>query len=992
MTIEEKQKEFLEKFETYDDEFDKYGYVIFLGSQLDPMPAKWKTDKNLYAGCLSKIWIHKELKNGRLFLSADSDTLIVKGLLYILEKLLQGHTLEEIKNAKITLFDDLDMESVLNETRRKGMKGLISWIVNEILQPVTILFLNTDNVMPDVVSNEVCFQRKLIQKELDRYLTLLGYQVTVAEESGFLDETWEDRADRSSCILVRVNEKRTEQINGKAGRNEREKDSFHVLVKPVNECPEELLSILRNKRIEGASQIVLLEGGSMHGCLYAVYDFLEELGMRFYIEEDVFPGETQEKKICELNLDHSKKPLFEIRGLLPFHDFPEGPDWWEKENYNRVMMQMTKMKGNFWGYHTYPENEKEPDKMTAEPLVWIGHPEDVEEKGQVKSAYPVQHFRTEGDSWGYHSDKTSEYPLGLWRFFTEDDMAASYMKYGPGKTYQENLAASKKEEPEVISEKYRDIFQKSGLFFSEVFQEAHMLGIKNCIGTETPLTIPATLQKQIKGKCGTDEKKALYEGMFKRIGQLYPLDYYWLWTPEDWTWKGNTSRDTQNTMEDVGCALQAKKELGAKFELAMCGWTLGPQEDRTKFDKLFPKEMPFSCINRHLGFDPVEESFKRVTGRAKWAAPWLEDDPALLVPQLWVKRIRKDAFDAKEYGCNGLIGIHWRTETIGMNIRALLDAAWEQNGWKSAEKKQEEQLRNHVNNENPEKVLAGVEAYIPESVTQDRIFLADDFYKDFGAHYFGLEELGTLLEKLDSQLPRPCRWEDGPGNIYLNEFPISYVEHQYEFVDEWEKAGERIQDPAAKERWEIWSARFLFMRECARLGCHMAMFEKMEDPEELMKEAEQIRKIAGNMAADFGNFICSMGDMGNLTALTQRNLIPFKKRIDEKLRAAGCGMTDWEQIPDEKIKKRCVCLAEPSCLKKTDTWNVKVIATKGAGKVSLYWHPLHDSSNVAEIKLSRITDFVFCGTIPADTFGDSFCYQFALDGEKERKKRSMTIL
>ena len=358
--------------------------------------------------------------------------------------------------------------------------------------------------------------------------------------------------------------------------------------------------------------------------------------------------------------------------------------------------------------------------------------------------------------------------------------------------------------------------------------------------------------------------------------------------------------------------------------------------------------------------------------------------------------VDKDAFDAKEYGCNGLIGIHWRTETIGMNIRALLDAAWEQNGWKSKERekaeKQQEQPGNEAGNESPENVLAGVEAYIPESVTQDRILLAEDFYKDFGIHYFGLEELGALLCRLDSQLPRPCRWEDGPGNIYLNELPLSYVEHSYEFVDEWEKAGERILDPDAKERWEIWLARFWFMRECARLGCHMAIFEKLEDPEELKKEAEQIRKTAGDMAADCCNFICSMGDMGNLAALAQRNLLPFKKKIDEKLRAAGCEVTDWEQIPDEKIKKRCVCLSEPSYLKKTDTWNVKVLATKGAGTASLYWHPLHDTSNVQEIKLLRVTDFIFCGTIPADTFSDSFCYQFALDGEKDRKKRTMAIL
>ena len=967
MTIEEKQREFLDKFNTYEDEFDKYGYVIFLGSQLEVMPKEWKTDENLYAGCLSKIWMHGELQNGKIVLSADSDTLIVKGLLYIIKELMQGRTVKEVRDAKITLFDDLDMESVLNETRRKRMKGLISWILDELVPPVTVMILDSENE-----KTNADFLRELIEKELDRSLTLLGYQVMDAKACG---------NRRGSCIFVRTREEMA-----------KEKDSFCVLAKSAKDCQKEAHQLAEKVGGTEFSHMVFLESGSMHGCLYAVYDFLEQLGMRFYIQEDVFPSKEQEKKIWELNLDYSKKPLFEVRGLLPFHDFPEGPDWWEKENYNHVMMQMTKMKGNFLGYHTYPEKEKEPDKMTAEPLVWIGWPEHVGEKGQVTSAYPAQHFRTEGDSWGYHRGKTSEYPFGLGRFFDTEDMTVSYMKNGPKETYQENLLASRTEDTETTLEKYQEIFQKSGQFFSKVFQNAHRLGIQNCIGTETPLTVPQALKNQAEEK-NTDsreDKKSFYRGMFQRIKQLYPLDYYWMWTPEDWTWKGNTPQDTEQTIEDVTCALQVKQELGAEFELAMCGWTLGPQEDRAKFDQLLPKEMPFSCINRHLGFDPVDESFQRVKGRPKWAAPWLEDDPALQVPQLWVKRIRKDASDAKKYGCDGLIGIHWRTETIGMNIRALIDAAWDQSGWKSGKNPEKTEEQPTVREEQDDR-LEGVEAYVPEAVTQDRILPADDFYQDFGLHYFGLEKLGTLLCEQDSHLPRPCRWEDGPGNIYQNELPVSYVEQQYAFVEEWKKAGESIDDADAKERWEIWLARFLFLRNCARLGCHLAAFEKLEKPEELQQEAETITEIAGGMTADFCNSICSKGDMGNLAALAQRNLIPFQKKIDAKLRAAGCRRVEWNRMQEEKIKKRCVSLSDPGYLKQKDIWNVEILSMRGSKEASLWWHPLH-GGELREIKLTRSSDFVFRGEIPAETFGESFVYQFALDGEKERKERTILIL
>ena len=78
-----------------------------------------------------------------------------------------------------------------------------------------------------------------------------------------------------------------------------------------------------------------------------------------------------------------------------------------------------------------------------------------------------------------------------------------------------------------------------------------------------------------------------------------------------------------------------------------------------------------SCINRKVGHAPVEPGFAAVKGRPKWAIPWLEDDPALTSPQLWVGRMRRDAADARRYGCTGLMGIHWRTRVLGPNVPAL---------------------------------------------------------------------------------------------------------------------------------------------------------------------------------------------------------------------------------------------------------------------------------------------------------------------------------
>jgi hypothetical protein len=90
-----------------------------------------------------------------------------------------------------------------------------------------------------------------------------------------------------------------------------------------------------------------------------------------------------------------------------------------------------------------------------------------------------------------------------------------------------------------------------------------------------------------------------------------------------------------------------------------------------------------SCINREVGRTPVDRGFAEVHGRGKWAIPWMEDDPALTSMQLWVGRMRRDAFDALRYGCDGLMGIHWRTRVLSANVAALAHAAWDQS-WNTA--------------------------------------------------------------------------------------------------------------------------------------------------------------------------------------------------------------------------------------------------------------------------------------------------------------------
>ncbi|MCB1126469.1 MAG: hypothetical protein KDM81_08245, partial [Verrucomicrobiae bacterium] len=230
-----------------------------------------------------------------------------------------------------------------------------------------------------------------------------------------------------------------------------------------------------------------------------------------------------------------------------------------------------------------------------------------------------------------------------------------------------------------------EVFNRAGEVLRDAFSYARSLGVRTCVGTETPLTIPADVQARLraagKDPAAGEVVREVYEGIFRRIMATYPVDYYWLWTPESWTWQGTSSAQVFDALADIGLAANALRRTEAPFQLATCGWVLGPPDDRSKFGRILPAGMAVSCINRQVGMEPVDPAFREVVGRGKWAIPWLEDDPALTSPQLWVGRMRRDAADARRYGCDGLMGIHWRTRAVALNVAALAAGAWDQSGW-----------------------------------------------------------------------------------------------------------------------------------------------------------------------------------------------------------------------------------------------------------------------------------------------------------------------
>ena len=98
-------------------------------------------------------------------------------------------------------------------------------------------------------------------------------------------------------------------------------------------------------RLKSAASTLTISGGSDVAVLYGAYAFAEKLGVRFYLDGDVIPDTKVPFAIPAL--DETRQPLFELRGIQPFHDFPEGPDWWNQDDYLVYLTQLAKLRMNF---------------------------------------------------------------------------------------------------------------------------------------------------------------------------------------------------------------------------------------------------------------------------------------------------------------------------------------------------------------------------------------------------------------------------------------------------------------------------------------------------------------------------------------------------------------------------------------------------------------------------------------------------------------------
>ena len=124
-TIDQIQDEVVDEFSAFDDWMDKYALLIELGNSLSPLDEQFKVESNLIEGCQSRVWLDAEYRDGKVLYQAESDAVIVKGIVSLLIKVLSGHTPREILDTHLYFIEQIGLTEHLSPTRSNGLLAMV---------------------------------------------------------------------------------------------------------------------------------------------------------------------------------------------------------------------------------------------------------------------------------------------------------------------------------------------------------------------------------------------------------------------------------------------------------------------------------------------------------------------------------------------------------------------------------------------------------------------------------------------------------------------------------------------------------------------------------------------------------------------------------------------------------------------------------------------------------------------------------------------------
>lgn len=409
---------------------------------------------------------------------------------------------------------------------------------------------------------------------------------------------------------------------------------------------------ISHETLGGLFPRIRLSGATPQAVLYAVFDFLERQGAFFGLDGEVYPLEPAKALTLPPSGQSWKvQPRFRVRGLVPWPDFLNCITVFNREELRTYLEAMVRMRFNTLGIHVY----------STESFL------TTEYGGVGTIAYTDT---TATHRWNYLPERTSRYGMGAADFY-DGEVFGSEATTRARNTFEAQELAQQ--------------------LWAEAFRYAHQLGIRTGVGFE-PYQIPNEIFRttppqahyvskdpKLPGPRLDPESVAARDILESRLGSLletYPtVDYVWLWEDEAMSWSSQKT-NVPLSVTPFKQAYDFLRRHAPEKRLVISGWG-GVSRHFAAFHKHLPEDIVFSSLGDNVGWDPVSEAYAKLEGRERWPIPWLEDDPAMWLPQFHVHRFEADMDRAEKFGCQGLLGIHWRHRILDANAGYQARYSWE---------------------------------------------------------------------------------------------------------------------------------------------------------------------------------------------------------------------------------------------------------------------------------------------------------------------------
>ena len=402
---------------------------------------------------------------------------------------------------------------------------------------------------------------------------------------------------------------------------------------------------------------MILTGATPQAVLHAVFEFLERQGAFFGLDGEVYPFESvRALQLPPLGEPWRARPRFKTRGLVPWPDFLNCVTVFNREEWRAYLEAMVRMRFNTLGVHVYSGTNQWTESFLSFEYAGAGH-----------LAYTDT---SATNRWGYIPERTSRYGMGGADFYASE-------VFGSEATTKATSCWEAEESAQQL--------------WAEAFRYARDLGIRTGVGFE-PYQIPDEIYRatppeayfvakdpKIPGPRIDPESVAardILETRLARLLEAYPtVDYVWLWEDELMGWSSQKGT-VPLSVTPFQQAYDFLKRHAPEKRLVLSGWG-GVVRHFGHFHRNLPEDVIFTSLNDNLGWDPVSEEYGKLGSRERWPIPWLEDDPAMWLPQFHVYRFVRDMDLAEKYGCQGLLGIHWRHRIMDVDAGFQSRYSWD---------------------------------------------------------------------------------------------------------------------------------------------------------------------------------------------------------------------------------------------------------------------------------------------------------------------------